>query len=108
MFKLASPIESLTLLFSSTYSYTFNLERYSHVGVDSVASFASANPHELRAFRKVIQECINVTTKPKRGEMKMARNCSDEHTHLSTVRHSQVMFSTGKSKPFVQKYARID
>lgn len=40
----------------------FKLERWTNVGTNVAAAFASADPHETKALRKVIKSCLKLTS----------------------------------------------
>lgn len=40
----------------------FKLERWTNVGTNVAAAFASADPHETKALRKVIKNCLKLTS----------------------------------------------
>lgn len=82
---------------------TFALERFSNIGVDTVASFASHDAEELRSLRKVIHECIQITSRSK--PKVMMRRSDDDDTHDSTVARSQIT-SSGHD-PMVRRYAPV-
>mmetsp|Transcript_14228 Transcript_14228/g.21033 ORF Transcript_14228/g.21033 Transcript_14228/m.21033 type:complete len:473 (+) Transcript_14228:92-1510(+) len=77
--------------------FTFQVERLSGVGVDVIASFASTTPANLRVFRQVLRDCIQVATPGKiRSKGSKSRKKGhetengEEDTHVSTIISTQV------------------
>lgn len=113
--KLVSKLQKYSLgdvttaLYGSEALFVFKLERFSDVGVDAVASFASADQSQLRAFRRVIHDCIQITSRskrrgPERSKAKslyLVNTREEEDTHVaSTVAESEM---TGLSRPHVAR-----
>ena len=47
--------------------HSFRVERWSDVGVDTVAAFASPDPMEVAQLRRAMYQCLDLTERPRVG-----------------------------------------
>jgi len=91
--KLVSAVQKYALadvhtkLYGKQALHSFKLQRLTGVGVDTVGAFASENVEEIKILRRVIHECIKITSKSssRQRRKQSASMISDDQTQEMTV-----------------------
>lgn len=75
------------------YSHTFKLERWTNVGVDIIAAFASDQPAELVSLHRIMHDCIQLVIPPKKKKSLQQQPYQNTHGGMDGQTHAMTEMS---------------